>query len=80
MRFKFLFNGFIVFGRKGTNFPFITDTYLYQIPIEMLQYEDLYFLYYHSIQKLRKLSKNKNCAVLDEGLHSLFSTRTSHRE
>ena len=80
MRFKFLFNGFIVLDCKITNFPFITDTYLYQIPIEMLQYEDFYFLYYHSIQKLRKLSKNKNCAVLDEGLHSLFSTRTSHRE
>ena len=30
----------------------------------MLQYEDFYFLYYHSIQKLRKLSKNKNYAAL----------------
>ena len=59
MRFKFLFNGFIVLDCKITNFPFITDTYLYQIPIEMLQYEDFYFLYYHSIQKLRKLSKIK---------------------
>ena len=49
---------------KITKFPFITDTYLYQIHIEMLQYEDFYFLYYHSIQKLRKLSKNKNYAAL----------------
>ena len=64
MRFKFLFNGFIVLDCKITNFPFITDTYLYQISIEMLQYEDFYFLYYHSIQKLRKLSKNKNYAAL----------------
>ena len=59
MRFKFLFNGFVVFGRKGTNFLIITAYYLYQISIEMLQYEDFYFLYYHSIQKLRKLSKIK---------------------
>ena len=45
--FCYIFYGFIVFGCKITNFLIITAYNLYQISIEMLQYEDFYFLYYH---------------------------------
>ena len=54
--FCYIFYGFIVFGCKITNFLIITAEYLYQISIEMLQYEDFYFLYYH----IYYIANNKN--------------------